>query len=1197
MSRPGWHAKSDAPASIQAIARSRLQSEEAAINGNSNYAHSKVFSRPKAQNCLVGARVLEPTKMRLKRSSNLRRLSSGIQYTRSITTPTSPNRVKKPEVPSGERSMRHQTSSHLSYVSKTGIYHDTGSTPISFFKDQPDNFQATPGSVQTADDSSSQSTGTGTIQFGNMTIPVVHVPSFNKNLASGIWIMTAGYYQEIYNNKLLVRTRPGGAIIATGTYNPSVGLLEMDAIVSLPLTDWNAHPQSSMPPKLPPLTASTAIEISWNDLHCAMGHPGATMLARSLKAVDGVSDRLRPPSSWICEPCLLNKQNRHARIKNGSSPTVVLDLVEMDSQGPFPLVAADGSNGNIKIIDAFSGYCHMTTTYNCSSADSTALLKSFQLKLERRTGLRLKRVRTDGGSEFLGDFNQYVSAHGLINEQGNPYEHEIPGRCERLHQTVLKMGRAILHASRLPLRFYCYAQKYAVYMLNRLVHSGHSKTPYEYIYGTKPNLAHIRPFGSVCYVQIPADTRNKLAPTSERCRLLGYGDTDDTIEHKGYLLLREHDLSTFYSRSVRFEYKAPLLPLPNEDDPDEPGDSTFLDPTYVPEYADDDSEHESFVSSPAENTTPGIIANTDDSLSEEYFSAISESGGDDNDTVDSEGSIEPYAGHIAKVEEIIQENSRFLPVPIHQSYLALTEKWPQTLPEAQASNEWPEWNNAINVEMNALIKNGTWICKEMPKNKKSVKCKWVFTKKYDRNGDVKKYKARLVAKGFTQKYGTDYTETFAPVVMFKSVRTLVAICASLGLKAYQDDVPSAFLRGNLKEEIFMEPPRGMQTSKPQDKCYLLKTLYGLKQSPKEWNQVLHDFLISERFCQSKCDPCLYFRGSGTSIVLVAVYVDDIITAGNDATIVSQFRESMHKKFGMDSGDILEWYLGICFNFEETQITLDQKLYIRNKIELFDKFIGQGTESRPMPENTQKALTEESPPAAKTFPYRSMVGSLIYAMLGTRPDLAFAVSILSRHLDNPNEIHVELLRHVFRYLRKNISLGLIYKRGAPIVVSGYVDAAYANHSDYRSTSGYGLTVGSSLVSWYSKRQSVVAQSSAESEYYAAVDAANEAVWFKRLLTELGFSQGCITLYEDNQACIALSKNPEDHKRTKHIQVKYHVLRDYVKNKLIKLEYIASKYQLADLFTKSLPSFKLRPILSSLGVSAVGGELNHGRKKQG
>jgi hypothetical protein len=235
MTRPGWHAKSDAPASIQAIARSRLQSEEAAINGNSNYAHSKVFSRPKAQNCLVGARVLEPTKMRLKRSSNLRRLSSGIQYTRSITTPTSPNRVEKPEVPSGERSMRHQTSSHLSYVSKTGIYHDTGSTPISFFKDQPDNFQATPGSVQTADDSSSQSTGTGTIQFGNMTIPVVHVPSFNKNLASGIWIMTAGYYQEIYNNMLLVRTRPGGTIIATGTYNPSVGLLEMDAIVSLPL--------------------------------------------------------------------------------------------------------------------------------------------------------------------------------------------------------------------------------------------------------------------------------------------------------------------------------------------------------------------------------------------------------------------------------------------------------------------------------------------------------------------------------------------------------------------------------------------------------------------------------------------------------------------------------------------------------------------------------------------------------------------------------------------------------------------------------------------------------------------------------------------------------------------------------------------------------------------------------------------------
>jgi hypothetical protein len=288
---------------------------------------------------------------------------------------------------------------------------------------------------------------------------------------------------------------------------------------------------------------------------------------------------------------------------------------------------------------------------------------------------------------------------------------------------------------------------------------------------------------------------------------------------------------------------------------------------------------------------------------------------------------------------------------------------------------------------------------------------------------------------------------------------------------------------------------------------------------------------------------------------------------------------------MEKGNKLEWYLGVRFNqYADGSVVLDQEQYIRNKVELYEKYVGKGGASTPLPVDTQKLLetAQSSGPADSDFPYRSMCGSVMYAMLGTRPDLAYAISVVCRFLDKPTKTHQELLQHVFKYLRSNPSLGLKYNFGEKVVLSGYADAAYANDEGYKSTSGFCFSLGSGIISWYSKRQSVVAQSSAEAEYYAAGSAANEAIWFKSLLAELGFPQGQIDLFEDNQACIALSKNPEDHKRTKHIQVKYHLLREYVKNKEVQLKYCRTKEQWADMFTKPLPGHQLRVVLPHIGV---------------
>jgi hypothetical protein len=208
------------------------------------------------------------------------------------------------------------------------------------------------------------------------------------------------------------------------------------------------------------------------------------------------------------------------------------------------------------------------------------------------------------------------------------------------------------------------------------------------------------------------------------------------------------------------------------------------------------------------------------------------------------------------------------------------------------------------------------------------------------------------------------------------------------------------------------------------------------------------------------------------------------------------------------------------------------------------------------------------------------------MMGTRPDLAAAVSVVSKFLEKPKPTHIRFVQQIYKYIRSTPDLRLIYPRHGDITLEGHVDASYANEEGYKSRSGYGFMIDNALISWYSGSQSVIAQSSAESEYYAAVSAANEALWLKQLLKDLGFPQGTIRIHEDNQACIALTKNPEDHKRTKHIQVKYHVVRDYVAQKLVEFVYCPTKSQWADMFTKGLPGHSLRAFCKSIGLHRQG-----------
>jgi hypothetical protein len=364
---------------------------------------------------------------------------------------------------------------------------------------------------------------------------------------------------------------------------------------------------------------------------------------------------------------------------------------------------------------------------------------------------------------------------------------------------------------------------------------------------------------------------------------------------------------------------------------------------------------------------------------------------------------------------------------------------------------------------------------------------------------------------------------------------------------------------------------------------LLKTLYGLKQSPREWNNVLDCYLREQGFSPSDADPCIYMRTVNGNMVVIAVYVDDIIIACKQQAVIDAIRSVMKKRFKMDDIGPLTWYLGINIaQMPNGDIEIDQDKYISDKLAEFG--IAKRVMSSPLVKNFQDLLLDANDEQEPGFPYRSAVGSLMFAMVATRPDICAAVGVVCRFLEKPKKVHCDMVRQIFYYLNGNYQ-HIRYKSSADLIIRGWCDASYANSDDYKSIQGYGFTMAGALISWNSQKQSVVAKSTCEAELIAVDSFSNETIWLKRLAKSLNIPQKTITCYEDNQACIALSNNPHaGHKRTKHIQVRWFDFVDKISAGEFCLEYCTTKSQLADIFTKGFNGTIFRGVLTRLGLVA-------------
>ena len=530
--------------------------------------------------------------------------------------------------------------------------------------------------------------------------------------------------------------------------------------------------------------------------------------------------------------------------------------------------------------------------------------------------------------------------------------------------------------------------------------------------------------------------------------------------------------------------------------------------------------------------------------------------------------------------------------------LTITDDDPRTVREAVDSEDGKLWKEAMVDEMASFHKNNAWDLVELPAGRKPIGSKWVFKKKMNVEGKVEKYKARLVAKGYSQVPGIDFGDIFSPVAKVTSIRLLLSVAAAFDFEIEQMDVKTTFLHGDLEEEIYMKQPEGfMVKGKKELVCRLKKSLYGLKQSPRMWYQKFDTYIRGLGFTRSKEDHCVYFKLIGDRVIYLVLYVDDMLLIGNDKEIIQDLKTQLFSKFDMKDLGAANYILGMEIKRDRAKrkLWLNQRKYVETILQRFNMQDSKPV-NVPIPVGVKLSAeqcpkTQEEEEDMSRVPYASAVGSLMYAMVCTRPDIAHAVGVLSRFMSNPGKEHWTAVKRVFRYLRGTSDYGLCYQ-GRPgleimLDIRGFVDADWAGDLDQRrSTSGYVFSLFGGAVSWMSKRQSVVALSTTEAEYIAATHASKEAVWLQRLCSSMGLVQQAIRIDCDSQSAIFLAKNPAYHSKTKHIDVQYHFVRDMVEAKRVLLVKVDTLKNVADALTKSVSTQKFSWCRETMGVEELG-----------
>ena len=959
--------------------------------------------------------------------------------------------------------------------------------------------------------------GKGDIQF-TMTLnndkpkrvtmrDTLYVPKLTCSLFSVRATVMKGNTVEFENGSCMIYNR-NGMLLGTGSLVDKLYYLKVNSVARESIS----------------LATGSEVENKVDLWHQRLGHLNEIQL-RELTNKDLVKGVNIPKSTRIsfCEKCVEGKMSKKPFKPVGEIRSVrKLQCIHSDVCGPMPTQSIGGSRYYVTFIDDYSRYCMVYFMKNKSEVFNK--FKEFELMFSNQCGCTIGTLRSDNGGEYLSEeFNAYLQSKGINHELSAPYSPAQNGVAERFNRTLMESARSMMAQAGLSERYWAEAVATATYLRNRLpTRSLKDKTPYEKWFDRKPDLSHVRVFGCVCYAYIPeVNKRGKLSSKAEKLRFIGY-----SLQTKGYRLFDERTSKFLVRRDVIF----------NESD--------FKYGSNKTKGADEVTASHDQVVVP-EDEEPTNEVQPQEQVVQEHQHRY------------------PRRERTAPVRYGIDE---FVDIAFLDE-VQLEE--PETIEKALKDKYWKE---AADSKYQSLIDNETWKLVKLPAGRKPIGCKWIFKIKHTSDGKVERYKARLVAKGYTQKPREDYDETYSPVIRYSSIRTLLAFAVQNGMIIHQMDVVTAFLNGTINEEIYMEQPPGYIKKGEKDLvCKLNRSIYGLKQSSRCWNTVFKQYIKTINFIQSIADPCIFISGEEANLTIIAVYVDDLIIITKTPEAMKKIKESLAARFKMKDLGKLHYCLGISIQYDEEKghLWMNQRQYIQSLLERYGLAQAK-TVSTPADINVKLVKNDGVSKPVNQVNYQSMVGSLLYASIATRPDIAQAVGAVSKFNSCPTEAHLTAVKQIYRYLKGTIGIYIKYERSTDNSLVGFSDADWAGDlNDRHSTTGNLFMMSGAAVDWLSKKQPVVALSTTEAEYIALCSATQETVWLNRLLTDIKAPpQKPILIKEDNQGTIAVANNPISHNRTKHIDIKFHYVREALEDNIVDLIYCPTEEMTADILTKPL-----------------------------
>ena len=968
--------------------------------------------------------------------------------------------------------------------------------------------------------------------------------------------------------------------------------------------------------------AVTKDEDSYTLWHKRMGHPAAKVVCSLPVVSNSVSSVFL---NKACDVCLRAKQTRCSFPDSINKTLKPFDMIHTDLWGPYRTESSSGARYFLTVVDDYSRGVWIYLLKD--KTEAPIQLKNFLSMVHTQFQTIVRTIRSDNGSEFISLKNFFLSK-GIIHETscvGTPQQN---GRVQRKHRHILNIARALRFEASLLIEFWGECILAAGYLINRTPSSVlGGVTPYERIYNKAPSYEHLRVFGSLCYVHNQSTTGDKFAQRSNRCVFMGY-----PYGKKGWRLFDLEKEEFCISRDVVFvENEFPYAKKKEEEEAVSDNQRLWEPISGVDVWEEDDISNQGTQqkilqgpdvgTGPSETPTdtstnrpidevtaqPVNLPSTSSSFPEHPTTATTQTLTETLDPAISEPELR--RGHRRRTPSVTLKNyvtnsaqtrllktttksNQDLLYPIsnyvsygrfsatHTAYQVSTGKItpPKTYKQAVLDERF---RNAMGTEVVALEANRTWDVVDLPPGKKAIGCKWVYTVKYRADGTIERFKARLVALGNKQVEGIDYKETFAPVAKMGTVRLFLDVATKRGWDVHQMDVHNAFLHGDLNEEVYMKLPPGFNSSDSTKVCRLRKSLYGLRQAPRCWFEKLSTALKDYGFQQCLSDYSLFTYTKGTTQIQILIYVDDLIITGNKPSAVEFFKKYLASCFKMKDLGLLKFFLGIEVARSKTGMYLTQRKYAMEIIKDAG-LLNSKPANFPMEQNHKLALST-SPLLEHPEMYRRLVGRLIYLGV-TRPDLAYSVHTLSQFMQTPRIDHWQAALRVVRYLKGSPGQGLLLRAKDSLQITGWCDSDWASCPiTRRSVSGYFIQLGSSPVSWKTKKQHTVSMSSAEAEYRAMAYLTKELIWLKRILQALGIRHDQpMRVYCDSKAALHIGNNPVFHERTKHIELDCHFIRDEILAGTIATSHVSTSTQLADVFTKALGRYEFEGFQVKLGI---------------